>query len=187
MVTCRYFPSPSRRFQHIHLDIVGPLPTDQSFPYVLTKIDLFTRWPKAVPLRDVTANSVAKAFISTRVCRFGAPDIITTDRGPQFESGLFNHLTRTLGSHCIRTTACHPQAYGMVKRLYRQSKTLLIRPSVVGWVDQLPLTLLKIRTSLKQDLECTAAELVYGTVLSLPADFVTPPQGSDTPELSSKS
>lgn len=38
----------------------------------------------------------------------------------------------------------------------------------------LPLALLGIRTTLKEDLKCTAAELVYGTSLRLPGEFFTP-------------
>jgi hypothetical protein len=37
--------------------------------------------------------------------------------------------------------------------------------------DSLPLVLLGIRTALKEDLQCMAAELVYGVLLRLPADF----------------
>ncbi|XP_069986295.1 uncharacterized protein [Penaeus vannamei] len=41
-----------------------------------------------------------------------------------------------------------------------------------SWVDQLPHVLLNIRTSFKEDLQCTAAEMVYRTTLALPADFL---------------
>ena len=44
----------------------------------------------------------------------------------------------------------------------------------------LHLTLLGIRTSLKEDLKCTAAELVYGTSLRLPGEFFVPHNASDT-------
>ncbi|KAL5494406.1 hypothetical protein EMCRGX_G015736 [Ephydatia muelleri] len=39
------------------------------------------------------------------------------------------------------------------------------------WVDSLPLVLLSIRSTLKEDLKCSAAELVYGTTLRLPGEF----------------
>jgi hypothetical protein len=38
-------------------------------------------------------------------------------------------------------------------------------------MDSLPLILLSIRTALKIDLKCSAAELVYGTTLRLPGEF----------------
>ena len=40
-----------------------------------------------------------------------------------------------------------------------------------NWVDMLPLVLLGIRTSLKEDLRSSTAELVYGTTLRLPGEF----------------
>ena len=39
------------------------------------------------------------------------------------------------------------------------------------WADSLPLVLLGIRTALNEDINCTSAELVYGTSLCLPSDF----------------
>lgn len=38
---------PSGRFDHIHIDLVGPLPSSEGFSYILTTIDRFTRWPEA--------------------------------------------------------------------------------------------------------------------------------------------
>ena len=176
------FPLPDSRFQHVHIDIVGPLPIDQSHSYLLTMVDRFTRWPEAVPMKDVAASTVATSFISGWVSRFGCPETITTDRGPQFESDLWHSLMTALGTHRIRTTAYHPCANGMVERLHRQLKPLLISTSNIGWVEQLPLALLNIRSSYKEDLDSTAAEAVYGTTLSLPADFVTPPSELDDPK-----
>ncbi|ROT66810.1 putative nose resistant to fluoxetine protein 6-like [Penaeus vannamei] len=84
------------------------------------------------------------------------PDTVTTDRGAQFESELWGHLMILLGSKRIRTTAYHPCANGMVETS----------------VDQLPLVLLNVRTLFKEDLQCTIAEMVYGTTLALPTDFL---------------
>ncbi|CAI2738189.1 unnamed protein product [Dicrocoelium dendriticum] len=42
------------------------------------------------------------------------------------------------------------------------------------WTENLPLVLLGLRTTFKADLGCSAAELVYGTTLKLPADLVQP-------------
>jgi len=39
------------------------------------------------------------------------------------------------------------------------------------WMKSLPLVLLGIRTNVKQDINCTSAELVYGTTLRLPGEF----------------
>ena len=175
------FTLPDQRFQHIHADIIGPLPMDQSFQYVLTMIDRFTRWPEAVPIKDMTADTVAKAFIAGWVQRFGCPELITTDRGGQFESDLWRNLMTMLGSRRIRTCAYHPCANGMVERLHRQLKPLLTSDTGTGWVDMLPLALLNIRSSVKEDLECTTAELVYGTTIALPADMITPPSAPEDP------
>ena len=59
------------------------------------------------------------------ISRFGIPSVITTDRGAQFESALWQNLMKLLGSKRTRTTAYHPSANGLVERFHRQLKAAL--------------------------------------------------------------
>lgn len=174
------FPPPDARFSHVHVDIVGPLPVSQECRYILTCIDRFTKWPEAIPLRDQTAESVARAFYANWIARFGVPDIVTTDRGTNFESALFASLAKLLGVHRIRTTSYHPMSNGMVERMHRQLKGAIKCHATERWCDILPTVLLGIRCSLKDDIQATAAEMVYGTSLRLPGEFF---RNSSPPEL----
>ena len=103
------------------------------------------------------------------------PSTVSTDRGPQFESNLGKAFTELLGTKHTRTTAYHPIANGLVERFHRQMKAALkASPHPNQWTEMLPMTLLGICTALKEDITCTAAELVYGTTLRLPGQFFAP-------------
>lgn len=166
------FPPPSDRFSHVHMDLVGPLPPSNGFTYALTCIDRYTRWPEVVPLEDSKAETVARAFYAQWVSRFGTPEKITSDRGRQFESALFRQLTALLGTVHSFTSAYNPKANGMVERCHRQLKAAIRCHATEKWVEVLPTVLLGIRASLKADLGCSAAELVYGTTLRLPGELI---------------
>ena len=110
------------------------------------------------------------------ISQFGVPTTITctTDRGQQFESALWTQLMIMclLGTNRIRTTAYHPIANGLVERFHRQLKgSLKCIPDATHWTKALPLILLGICATVKQDLKCTVVELVYGTTLRLPGEF----------------
>ncbi|BHF60865.1 hypothetical protein SprV_0100383400 [Sparganum proliferum] len=158
----------------------SPLPLSNGCSYLLTCVDRFTRWPEAIPLPDIAAPTVVKAFLSRLVAIFGAPSTITTDRGAQFESNLFQSLLSFLGCTRSRTTAYHPAANEMVERFHRQLKTSLrAAADPENWTHHLPLVLLGIRSALKPDLDCSAAELVFGATVRLPGEMITPtPQGA---------
>lgn len=134
-------------------------------------IDRFTRWPEAVPLQNMTAETVAKAFITNWVARFGVPEKLTTDQGRQFESELFKKLSSRLGINHLRTTPYHPQSNGQIERVHRQLKAALICANKKSWTEALPIVLLGMRSTLKEDIKATSAELTYGTVLRLPGEF----------------
>ena len=69
----------TRRFDHIHVDIVGPLLPSQNYRYLLTVVDKFTRWPEAIPLVDAQTTTCAKALALHRIARFGVPAELTSE------------------------------------------------------------------------------------------------------------
>lgn len=167
--------SKAARFEHIHVDIVGPLPTSpQGFRYLVTIIDRFSRFPEAFPVQEITADEVAKRIYEGWIVRYGCPSRITTDQGRQFESNLFLKLMRFLGIHKSRTTPYHPQSNGAVERWHRSLKAALMArlgSSNTNWVDELPTVLLGLRSALRTDSGTSAAELAFGKTLRLPGQF----------------
>ena len=170
---------PPRRFSHIHVDIVGPLPISHGFTHLFTVIDRSTRWPEAIPITATSATDCAAALFQGWIARFGVPTTITSDRGTQFTSSLWAALCALLNIRHSPTTAFHPQSNGMVERLHRRLKEAL-RARLAGpqWVAHLPWVLLGLRTAPREDSATSAAEYVYGTQLVLPGRFLNTPEAN---------
>ena len=167
------FAVPERRFDHVNIDLVGPLPPSHGFTYLLTMVDRTTRWPEAVPLSSTAPSDVARAFIGTWVARFGTPSDLSSDRGSQFTLELWNAVAAGLGVKLHRTTAHHPQANGLCERFHNSMKAALRAGLTDGnWVDKLPWVMLGLRCAPKEDLQSSSAELVYGQALRVPGDFI---------------
>jgi transposase InsO family protein len=166
-------PVPAARFTHIHVDLVGPLPTSaEGHTHLLTMVDRSTRWLEAIPLRGTTAAAVADSLIAGWISRFGVPSTITSDRGAQFTSALWSALCSRLGINHRLTTAYHPQSNGMIERCHRRLKEALkAKAAGVSWLDHLPWVLLGMRSSPRDDTAVSAAEMVYGCQLTVPGQF----------------
>ena len=175
------FTVPAKRFQHIHVDIVS-MPHSNNFNHLLTVVDRFSRWPAAIPIPDMNAETVIDALTHGWIANYGVPEVVTTDRGTQFTSTIWTQLLKNWGAKHITTMAYHPEANGMVERLHRRLKESLI---ALGnghrnqWFWKLPMTLLALRTTIKPDLGASPSELVYGEGVAVPGQLIGPPVLSD--------
>jgi hypothetical protein len=78
------------------------------------------------------------------------------------------------GIQLLQTTAHHPTANGLVECFHRTLKAAIMCHAYQHWTEALPLVLLGIRTAFKEDLQASAAELVYGEPLRIPGELLTP-------------
>ena len=152
-------PVPARRFAHVHIDPVGPLPLVSGHAYILTMIDCTTLWPEATSLTSISAESCVFAFISTWISCFCVPALLTSDHGAQFTSFTWTRVCETLKIYHFTTTSFHPQSNGMIER-FRCSFKSSLQACLAGqdWVQLLPLVLLGLRTTPKEDSGYEPAE-----------------------------
>ncbi len=153
---------------------MGPLPKGRGgTQYILTYSCMATRWPEAAPLRGVTAQEVAEAFVGI-MCRTGMPDTILTDRGSMFTSSVFKKVCELFGCGKLTTTPYHPQGNGVVERLHGTLKPMLAKAGETGldWVRFLPLALFALRQMPHSDSGLNPFYLVYGFQVRGPLDIV---------------
>jgi hypothetical protein len=119
-------PVVDKQFSRIAIDLIGPLspPSARGHRYVLTCVDVATRYPEAVPLKGITAEEVAEALLS--ICsRFGLPDEILSDQGTQFTSDVMRSLLRLMSVSQLHSSPFHPQTNGLVERFNGTLKAML--------------------------------------------------------------
>ena len=143
--------STNARFEHINMDIVGPLPLSKDFMYCLTMIDRLNRWPEAVLMTDMTVETVENTFINYWISKYGTASRISTDLGRQCESTLFKKINRMLGVTHLKTTLYHPQANGIIEKWHRTFKAAIKCHDTNDWIEILPIILLGMWTTFKAD------------------------------------
>jgi len=65
----------------------------------------------------LTAERTAQLFLDNVYARFGLPDTMLSDRGPQFDSEFWQELCKSLRIKSKLTTAFHPQTNGGTERV----------------------------------------------------------------------
>ncbi|GFS54649.1 retrovirus-related Pol polyprotein from transposon opus [Trichonephila clavipes] len=165
------FEQPDERFSVVHIDLIGKLPPSEGMQYCLTCIDRFSCWMEAIPIPEITAEIVGRAFYEKWICRFGVPAKIVTDQGRQFEAELFRSIAAICGAKVAHTTSYHPQCNGKVERLHRTLKGAIKAHNNIRWTESLPTVLLGLRAAIRPDISYTIAQMVYVLPLNYLANF----------------
>ena len=153
-------------FKMICVDIAGPIEprSCRGSKYILTIVDMATRFPEAIPLKGISTEEVADKLFEF-YCRMGTPERIHTDRGSQFTSDLMKEVNRLLLVRHTMTTPYHAMGNGLVERLNGTIKSTLrklITEQPKEWDRYLIPLLFALRNSVHEGHGFSPFELVYG-------------------------
>ena len=162
-------------FSRMAMDIVGPLPQSRSGKcYVLVLCDYATRYPEAVPLRNIDAETIAEELVLI-FARVGIPQEILTDQGSNFQSQLLQEVHRLLQVRAIRTSPYHPQTDGLVERFNQTLKSMLRKCAAEegrDWNKMIPFLLFAYSEVPQGSTGFSPFELLYGRDVRGPLDVL---------------
>ena len=153
-------PLPDRPWQHIAVDICGPLPSGES---LLVAVDYYSRWFEIAMLYSTSTAKVVNC-LDNWFTSHGLPELIVTDNGVQFTSSDFAQFLNENGIDHRKVTPYYPQANGEVER---QNRTIMkaiktIRAEGGDWRKELNKFLKAYRSTPHSVTRVSPAELMYG-------------------------
>ena len=162
--------------ERLAIELTGPHPTSRSSNvYILTVLDLFTKWAEAIPLRNKEAVTVARALSDVVFPRIGLPIQLLSDNGREFENALMFELCRLLGIEKLRTTAYKASTNGAVERFHRTLNSMLakvVANNQRDWDEWLPGVMAAYRSSRHEATGFTPNFLMLGREVRAPIDLV---------------
>ena len=156
-------------FSRIACDLVGPIiPASSSgYSYILTIIDMATRYPDAIPLKRITTSKVADT-LKDFFFRMGIPDVITTDNGPQFCSNEMEDFLKMFKIKHVRSTPYHAASNGCVENFNGSLKKCLLRlcqENTKQWDSYIGPCLYGLRETVHSSTGFSPNECVFGRTL----------------------
>jgi hypothetical protein len=137
---------PFRAWSDISVDYITPLPECQrnglKYKHIAVVVCRLTKMRHLIPTEGLTAEELANAFVSRVYCLHGTPDNIVSDRGVQFVSEFWRHISERLGITLKHSSSFHPETDGQTERVNAMVEQYLrayMNFYQDDWVDWLPL------------------------------------------------
>ena len=162
-------------FARIAMDIVGPLVrSEKGNRFILVVCDYGTKYPVAIPLKTIDAETVANALIDI-FSRTGIPREILSDQGSNFMSATIKHLCSLLHIKKLKTSPYHPQANGLVENFNGTLKKMLkcySDETAKDWDKNIPCVLFAYREAKHETTGFSPFEMLYGRHVRGPLSIV---------------
>jgi transposase InsO family protein len=177
-------PETSYPLELTSIDICGPYPeTKRGNRYLLTFIDHFSRYPEAIPLPRQDAPTVARALVTEIFSRLGCPRTISSDKGTNFMSELFQEVCKLLQVKRINSTSFNPQMQGKVEKFHlglNQSMSHYVNKYGNDWDEFVNYALMAHRSVPHSITRYSPFYLLYGREMRLPTEDDLSPEKSVT-------
>nr|CAN71493.1 hypothetical protein VITISV_011662 [Vitis vinifera] len=160
------------------MDIVGPLPTAPAQKkFLLVATDYFSKWVEVEAYASIKDKDVTKFVWKNIVCRFGIPQTIIADNGPQFDNIVFRNFCSELNIRNSYSTPRYPQSNGQAEATNKTLITALkkrLEQAKGKWVEELPGVLWAYRTTPGRPTGNTPFALAYGMDAVIPTEIGLP-------------
>ena len=111
------------------MDYLSVETSSGGYQHILVIIDHFTRYAQAIPTRNQTVKTTAKAPFNIFNVHYVFPKQLRSNQGANFEGKVIKELCHMAGIEKSRTSIYHPMGNGMTEQF---SKTLL---SMLGTLE----------------------------------------------------
>ena len=166
---------PHEPFEKIIIDCVGPLPrTKKGNEYLLTIMCPTTRFPEAIPLKNISARNIANHLLRMFTV-YRIPKQIQSDRGTNFTSILFSNILKELKVKQILSSTYHPEPQGVLERWHQTFKSMLRKfctESNPNWDEGVDYLLFSIREAPQESTGFSPFEMLYGRNLRGPLTLI---------------
>ncbi|GFO42945.1 Pol polyprotein [Plakobranchus ocellatus] len=115
-------PLPKSTWQKVAIDVTGPFViAPHSSRFLVVLIDYKSKFPELLMTSTVTSWKIIN-WLTEIFSRYGAPDELVSDNGPQFTSSEFHHFLQKFNVRHTLTAVYNPQENGCVERFNRYLK-----------------------------------------------------------------
>ena len=163
-------PIPTRPWQYIGIDFVGPLPESSnrtgSYDMICVVIDLLTSMVHVIPSKQTyRASDIAELMFDSVYRLHGIPERIISDRDSLFTSHFWKRLHQLLNTELRMSSAFHPQTDGATERANRTITQMIrqcVGPNQKDWVMKLPAVEFAINSARSSTTGFSPFQLNYG-------------------------
>ena len=155
----------TRPHDTIAIDLVSATTTHATGDkYILTSIDIYTRWAIAIPIRSKKIEHIADALFRHIFCVHGRPNYIRTDEGSEFVNKGLRYLYRRWGIKPISTGGYQPQALPVERfhRFLNAAMTTLAAKFGDDWTTYIPAVTFAYNSSVTVTTGYSPFALTYG-------------------------
>ena len=165
---------PTVPWQRIHIDFAGPVEGKM----LLIIVDAHSKWPEVFIMSTTTSTKTITKLRET-FARFGLPEQLVSDNGPQFVPEEFETFLKMNGVKHLRSAPYHPASNGAAERVVQTVKQAIRAGSQNGLTLEHALAqfLLQYRSTPHATTGMSPSALLLGRTLRTRLDLLKPNAG----------